>query len=283
MACAGPGKLLQWVVMDSKTTRRRTESAANWAHDHPVLKNLARAGYVVTGLLHILIGLIAVRIATGSGGGEASNSGALAQIACAPGGRIALWVAAVGLAALALWRFAEVLIGPEMKDRARGAILGVVYLFLSITAGRFAAGGSSSDGDKASGTTATVLQQSWGVPVVIAAGLVITGVGVYSLYKGATKKFLEEIESRAASGDVGSAIVCAGVVGYIARGVAFAVLGGLVVWAALSNDPEKAGGLDAALRYVGQQPAGMILLIIVGVGLALYGVYCIARAKYIDE
>lgn len=263
--------------------RRYAESAAHQAHDHPALKNFARVGYVVTGLLHLLIGFLAVRIALGSGGGEASNSGALAQIAEAPGGRTLLWVAAAGLLALALWRFSEVAIGPELKDRARGGALGVVYLVLAVSAGRFAAGGSSSDSDKASGVTASVLQQAWGVPAVVLAGLVIIGVGAYSIHKGATKKFLDDITASASSGTIGDAITWAGVAGYAARGVAFVVLGGLVVWAALSNDPEKAGGLDAALRYVGQQPAGMVLLIIVGAGLALYGLYCIARARYINE
>lgn len=50
----------------------------------------AGVGFVVSGILHIMIGWIAFRIATGSGGGEASNSGAMAQIAATPGGQILL-------------------------------------------------------------------------------------------------------------------------------------------------------------------------------------------------
>ena len=88
-------------------------------------------------------------------------------------------------------------------------------------------------------------------------------------------------EAGASTGEVGSAIIVAGMVGYIARGIAFAVLGVLIVWAGWANDPEEAGGLDAALRTLGEQPAGSVLLILVGVGLALYGVYSLARARYV--
>lgn len=267
----------------SISTTGKAEDAAQKAHEHPWLKNLARGGYVVTGLLHILIGFLAMRIALGNGGGEASNSGAIAQIAQAPGGQIALWVATAGLVALGIWRLLQVVVGPEMKDRGKGAGLGVVYLSLALTAGRFAAGGSSSDGDTATSVTAKMLQQPAGVALVVLAGVIVLGVGLYSIYKGATKKFKEEIEHHATSGSVGTGIVAAGMVGYIGRGAAFSVLGGLIVAAALSHDPEKAAGLDAALHYIGQQPAGMVLLVLVGVGLAMYGVFCIARAKYINE
>lgn len=257
-------------------------NTAEQVREHPALDAVARFGYVVLGLLHILIGWLAIRIATGSGSEEASNSGALAQIAEAPGGRIALWAAVAGLGALALWRLLQLVVGPEWKHRLKGAVLGAVYLSLAFTTATFAVGASTSDDAKATDVTATVLSQPAGAVAVAVAGLVIIGVGVFSVYQGATQKFVENLERGAESGTVGTAIVAAGAVGYIARGVAFGVLGGLVVWAAASHDPEKAGGLDAALRYIGQQPFGMLLLIVIGVGLMMYGLFCLARARYAD-
>ena len=53
--------------------------------------------------------------------------------------------------------------------------------------------------------------------------------------------------------------------------------------AAWTNDPEKAAGLDSALRTLGEQPAGTVMLFVVGVGVALYGLYSIARAKYVSR
>ena len=191
-------------------------------------------------------------------------------------------MAVAGLAALGVWRLLQLIVGPKLKQRLQGLVLAVVYFSLAFTTSTFARGSSTSDGDTASDVTATVLNQPAGAIAVGIAGLVIVGVGLFSIYQGATRKFVKNLERGAESGKVGSAIVATGIAGYIARGVAFAVLGGLVVGAAVSNDPEQASGLDAALRYIGEQPFGMVLLIIVGVGLMLYGLFCLARARYAD-
>lgn len=257
------------------------DHGARTAADHPVLTVLASVGFVVTGVLHLIIGWLAVRIAMGSGGGEeASNSGALAEIAEAPGGRILLWVAVAGLVGLAVWRAVGIIVEHEATDKAKSVVLAIVYASLAVTTSTFARGGSSSDGAAATDVTAKVLAQPLGEALVIAAGVVVIGVGVHGIWTGATRRFTDDLEAGADSGHVGSAIVAAGVIGYIARGIAFGVLGVLVVMAAWTNDPDKAGGLDSALRTVGQQPAGAAMLIVVGVGVAVYGLFAIARARY---
>lgn len=260
----------------------KAQRHAGKANEHPAVKMMARGGFIVMGVLHILIGWIAFRIATGSGGEEASNSGALGTIADAPGGQILLWVAVAALAALALWRLTQLFLGEELKDKAKGGVLFVVFSSLAFTTATFARGGSTSDGDTATDVTATVLEQPWGAALVIIAGLVVLGVGLSSIYNGATKRFKEDLEAGTGSGNVGTAIVGAGMAGYIARGIAFAILGILIVVAGWKSDPEQAAGLDAALRTLGEQPFGSVLLIITGIGLALYGLYSIARARYIE-
>lgn len=264
---------------DAKDKAQRHAGKAN---EHPAVKMMARGGFIVMGVLHILIGWIAFRIATGSGGEEASNSGALGTIADAPGGQILLWVAVAALAALALWRLTQLFVGEELKDKAKGGVLFVVFSSLAFTTATFARGGSTSDGDTATDVTATVLEQPWGAALVIIAGLVVLGVGLYSIFNGATKRFKEDLEAGTGSGNVGTAIVGAGMAGSIARGIAFAILGILIVVAGWKSDPEQAAGLDAALRTLGEQPFGSVLLIIIGIGLALYGLYSIARARYIE-
>ncbi len=265
-----------------RKAKRSADRGADKADDSRALGMLARAGYVVVGVLHLIIGWLAVRIATDdSGGEEASNSGALAQIAEAPGGRLLLWLAVAGLAGLAIWRLIGIFVEEEAKDKAKSLVLAVVYASLAVTTSTFARGASTSDGDTASDITAKVLEQPMGVALVVAGGAVVLGVGLYSIWNGATKGFKDDLEAGAESGHVGSAIVTAGVVGYVARGLAFGILGVLIVMAAITNDPEKAAGLDSALRTLGGQPAGAAMLIVVGVGVALYGLYSIARARYV--
>ncbi|HHX85219.1 MAG TPA: DUF1206 domain-containing protein [Actinomycetales bacterium] len=260
------------------TTSAKT--SARRAADHPALEWMARAGFVMNGVLHLLIGWIAIRIATGSGGGEASNTGALAEIASAPGGQFLLWAGVVAFVALGLWQLIEAAVGSdETSDRVKALAKAGVYLALGFSTATFARGGSSSDSEKSSGATAGLLGSGVGKVALVVVGLVLLGVGGYHVYKGATKKFLEDLE-RSGGGHVGDAIRITGMVGYIAKGVAIAILGGLVVAAVVTADPEKAGGLDAALRTVGDQPFGKVLLIIMGVGIALYGIYSFGRAKY---
>ena len=266
--------------MTSPHRSRSVEGAARSAVDHPALEWLARAGFVMSGIVHLLIGWIAVRIAVGSGGEEASNSGALAEIASAPGGQVLLWAGAVAFAALGLWQVVEAILGPEeTSDRVKAGAKAVVYIALAITTARFASGGSSSDSQTASDTTAGLLGSGPGKVALVVAGLVVVGVGGYHVYKGVTKKFVEDLE-RTGRGDVGRAMIVAGQLGYSAKGAALVILGGLIIAAVVTADPEKAGGLDSALRTVGEQPFGQVLLIATGVGIALYGLYSFGRAKY---
>jgi len=82
------------------------QGIADRATDSDAFEYAARAGFAVSGLLHLLIAYIILQIAFGSGG-NADQSGALATLAGQTGGTVILWVAAVGLVALGLWRIAR--------------------------------------------------------------------------------------------------------------------------------------------------------------------------------
>lgn len=71
-----------------------------------------------------------------------------------------------------------------------------------------------------------------------------------------------------------------GTVGYIAKGLAIAAVGALVILAASQSRPDKATGLDGALKTLGAQPYGMILLVIAGLGIITYGLYSFVMARY---
>ena len=71
-----------------------------------------------------------------------------------------------------------------------------------------------------------------------------------------------------------------GQAGFPGKGVALAVVGGLLVYAALTFDPSKAQGLDGALRTILELPFGQFLLTLVAVGIAAFGAYCLGRARY---
>ncbi|MFI2105143.1 DUF1206 domain-containing protein [Isoptericola sp. NPDC019693] len=262
---------------DLARAARRSSRSAN---DSPALKTLARAGYVASGVLHLLLGWLAVRLAFGSAQGDADQQGALRELAAAPGGALLLWLTAAGFAGLALWQLTEAVAGVPATDtakqlgaRAKAAAKAVLYGALAATSVRVATG--SSGGGSEEGLTADLMRAPAGRWLVAVVGVVIVGVGVFHVVKGWRRSFRDDLRT---SGN--GAVVRLGQVGYVAKGIALGVLGGLFVAAAVTADPEKAGGLDDALRTIREQPFGVVLLVATGVGIAAYGVYSFARARY---
>ena len=68
--------------------------------------------------------------------------------------------------------------------------------------------------------------------------------------------------------------------GIAARGVIIVVIGFSLTRAAIRHDPSAARGTSGAFHQIGASSFGRLLLIIVGVGFATYGVYAFINARY---
>jgi Domain of Unknown Function (DUF1206) len=263
------------------------QGAVDRATDNDALEYAARAGFAVSGVLHLLVAYIMLRIAFGSGG-SADKSGALATLAGQTGGAVMLWLTAAGLVALALWRAAEVIVGPHPGEhsghhgddshawkRLKALGLAITYFVIAFSAAKFAMGSGKADTQQQTGMTARLMQSGWGKTVLVLTGLAIVAVGGYHVYKGATRRFLNDLRVVG-----GGALTAAGVVGYVAKGVVFAVAGVLVIVATLQADPAKSTGLDGAVKALGAAPFGQTLLIVAATGIAAYGIYSFVRSRY---
>lgn len=281
-------------MSNTESAKQKASDAAGAAEDvvedvadHPWMRRASRAGFVMTGLIHIMLGWIAVRVATGGGGESADDSGAIGAFAEAPGGRILLWIGGIAMIALALYLFLSAWfrarLESEAKDKVKEAVKnagkGVVYAALAVTSLRFAMGGSSDNASSTSETTATVMSNPGGRIAIVVVGLVVMGIGGYHVFSGITRKFEKELS--VPGGSTGSAVTYTGMAGYIAKGIALLSVGALFGWAAIAADPDKATGMDGALKALTDLPAGTVLLILVGAGLALFGVFTILKAKYV--
>ncbi len=272
-------------------TSSGTASAADRAGNSDALENLARVGLIAYGIVHLLIAWLALQLAWVGGGESADQSGALATLAEKPFGKPLLWVLALGLLALALWQLGEVLrhraglrSTGDAKKKAAVAIVKavaktIIFLALAFLAFRYANGGGQS-GSGQQQTVSGVFAWPGGRFLVGIAALVIIGVGVHHVHKGLTKRFLKEIDTAQAQAGQRRAIERLGQVGYPAKGVALALVGVLLGWAAVTFDPAKATGLDGALRTVLEAPFGKWLLSLVALGIAAYGVFCFFRARF---
>ena len=240
----------------------------------------ARAGYAVSGALHIVLGLLIAQIALSGGGEEASSSQALSSISDNTFGAIVLWFAVAAFGALALWQLADAFRShDEAKDRGKAAAKAGVYAVLAFTAGSIAMGSSSSGGDsQAQGIVAKALGWPGGQFIVGAVGLGVLAAGVFHVVKGAKKKFMQDLKGVPTKS--GRMVRGLGTTGYIAKGVALGVVGVLFVYAAATADPDKAEGLDGAIKSLLDLPGGPVIVILVGLGFAAYGLYSFVRARY---
>lgn len=255
------------------------KSLARDVDDNPALQAAARLGYVVNGLIHLALAWIALQVAFASHSGAADQSGALATLSDNPVGKVVLWVAVVGFAGLGVWQLVDAAVAHHgdgaWKDRLKGVAKGIVYLVLAYSSWNFARGHGKSSRKQSVDFTATLMHHTGGRLLVGAIGVAIIVIGGYLVYKGWKKKFLEDLQ-----GHPGVWTVRAARVGYVAKGVALAIVGVLFVVAGLQKRASEASGLDGALRALREQPFGPYLLTLVALGLAAYGLYSFARARY---
>jgi hypothetical protein len=280
-----PDRPARW-ERGSETVSAGTQ-AVQTAKSSPWPERFARLGLGARGVLYIVIGILAIRVAFGHSDEKANQSGALQEIASTPGGAVLIWIVAVGLVAFALWRLASAVFGPaadpaatDTKGRVKAAAEAIGYGAIAALAFKIAVSGASSGGSgSGSKQAATVLSWPGGQFLVGLVGVIIVGVGLYFIYDGWRADFTKELKLGTASPAVRKGVIQLGRVGRLARGVVFVILGVLVVVAAVQYDPQKASGLDGALKTLAAQPFGKWLLLVVALGLIAFGVYGIAESK----
>lgn len=264
--------------------------AAEKVHDSAWFDHAIRAGLVAYGVVHLLVAWLAIQLAIGDKEDQASNSGAMHYLAQQPMGKALVWLIAIGMLLLVVWRVLEALYGyadesdekKRLLKRASSIGKAVIYGALAWSAFKTATGDGGGKGGTDS-TTAKIMQMSGGQLIVGVIGLAIIGYGISLVVRGWTEKFREHLDAQGQAGQDGSAYVLFGKVGYIAKGVAIAIVGGLFAWASATHDAKKSGGLDQALQTVLEQPFGQVLLIAIALGIAGYGAFCFARAKHLSR
>ena len=263
----------------------KAADAADDATDSRGFVLAARAGYVAAGLLHVMIGVIALRVATG-GSGSADQSGAVAALAGSPGGTVLLWACFLGCAALAVFLFSEIFFGAtqrsdrdRLKHRVKMGGQAVVYGAIGAVFGTYALGGTSDSSGSTQSLSARLMAHPAGTVLLIVVGLGLVVAGAFFVHRGVTRSFRENLKSLP-PGTAGRAVLWLGTAGYAAKGVALAVLGVLVVVATVRSDPEQSSGLDGALKALQEQPFGAWILGAVALGLICYGAFMVVRARY---
>lgn len=266
-----------------RDNHNRAERAVS---DSPWTARLARAGLFTSGMMHLVVGWLALRVATGDSGRQADHHGALAVIAGQPLGRLLVLLLAIGFLGYACWRLFEATLDPEDKGplkRIGYGARGLLYLSFFAGAISFVARGGSEEGgasSKEQDLTAQVLGLWFGRPLVVAAGLGVIAIGAWNGWRAVTRSFEKDLKRYEMSPSQCSLTVKLGVVGHLARMAAYVLSGAFVVRAALRFDPKTGVGLDSALHELVRRPHGPWMLIVVAAGLASFGAFQFLVARY---
>ncbi|AOT02655.1 DUF1206 domain-containing protein [Arthrobacter sp. U41] len=273
--------------VEGSTIKRELKGVADAAEDitnSRTLELVARAGFAVSGILHLLIGLVAIRLAMG-GEGEADVSGAVAQLASQPAGPVLLWSSFAACVALAVWQASDAIFDfehlPAKKKAAKKAKAGlqaVVYAGLAVTLFSFASGAGKDHSSSTSDLTASVMTAPGGYALLLAVGAGVAIAGIVYAIRGFRQSFAKHLRLPAGQ-KARSAVIILGVVGYAAKGIALLLVGLLVIIATIKVHPEESTGLDGGLKALRDQPFGLYILAAIGIGLICYGIFMMVRAK----
>ncbi|MGK5520149.1 DUF1206 domain-containing protein [Micromonospora sp. URMC 107] len=266
---------------------RNAEATASRTANSRWLELLARVGFIGYGTVHLLFAWLALQIAFGKPGDDGDQSGALRTIAAQPLGKFLVVTIAVGLLAMAIWQALEAAVGHRAergKERVweRLASLGrtIVYLYFAWTAFKVFKDARSNSADQQEALTGRAMESSGGRWLVGLAGLVLAAIGVGLVIYGLIKRFEKHLKTGEMSPKTRQLTRRLGIAGYVAKGVAYGISGLLIILAAVNYDPEKARGLDAALRTLRDQAYGQVLLTLVALGIAAFGLFCFLQSRY---
>ncbi|MGW2149458.1 DUF1206 domain-containing protein [Nonomuraea bangladeshensis] len=264
------------------TAGQEVRGAARRAARHPVMDVATRIGLACRGVLYALVGAVAVQVGLGERSKEADKAGAIEAVAELPFGAGLLWIMMVGFVALALWQISEALFGGgETIERAEAVARVAVYALVVVSLiSVLTKGKASSDDEKSRDITATLLGLPGGPVIVGAIGLGLVVLGGYWVRQGLVKGFRKELDRAGMPAPARAVMDHLGLGGFVARGAVAALAGILVCRAAVTFDPDEAGGIDAALREFAGTPAGPWLLVVVALGLLLFAAYCFGEARW---
>lgn len=272
-------------MTDKATPLGEAADAAEAASNTKALDVVARSGFAVMALLHIVVGAIAVALALGQPG-KAEPTGAIEQLAANPWGPGVMWGGMISCFGLALWQLSEATLRARHLPRKErigkhisSGFLAVAYGSVGLTFGGFAVGLRGDSSESTRDISAALLSAPFGTVVLSAIGLTIMGVGAYFILKGLRRGFKEELFHFDGTRR-GKIIDSLGVTGHVAKGIALILAGLLFVIAAAKHSPEESTGLDGSLKALRDHPYGPYLLLAIGAGFVCYGIFALVRSRF---
>jgi hypothetical protein len=264
-----------------------TAAAKTSAELRPWVRRAVRVGYAAKGIIYLLIGTLAIRLAIGLGGELTDSSGALRTIVQQPFGMALLTIVGVGILAYAGWEITEGIADHKRKGTDAGGLLsrgltvlkGTVYGLVGVQALRMVMGSSGSTRD-ADDYARTAMEFPLGGAFLVAVGLGVAAYGISQVVDAWKAKVGEDLDARQLRSEGGAWLIHVGRAGIGARGIILALVGGALARAGFDERPSEASSMPEAMWTLFSQPYGKWLLASVAAGLICYGVFQILHARY---
>jgi hypothetical protein len=249
---------------------------------------VGRAGLVARGVIYLLLGLLAARIAVGAPAETADKQGVIALVGDQPFGRALLVVLAVGMAAYAIWELVRAFRVHEdsgaktWAKRVAYVGTGVFWAAASVSAAAFVIGRPKGGGGGQDERTWTAEVMGWsgGRYLVGAVGVGFVAMAGWNAYRAVSRRFMKHLDRASMSEGWEKLATTSGVAGHAGRALAFGAIGWFVVRAAVEFDVNEPIGLDESLRTVRNAAYGPWLIAVTAAGLALYGLYSFVEARW---
>lgn len=247
-------------------------------------KTLSRLGMASKGIVYILIGTLTAIAAFGLGGNKTSGKGALQFLSEQSYGKVLLMIIGIGLSGYLFYRLYQAIANLKGHDedikgfvmRGSYVVSGLIYGFLAFTAFKMVLGNTSGN----SNSVLDVLNSDYGNIIAIIIGIAIAGKAVYEFYAAYSGKFKDGVEHTSLSAKAKEVLTKAGTIGFTARGIVAAILAFLFFKAGLQNSNSNINRTDA-FDFL-QNEFGSIVLTVVAVGVATYGVFMLIKSKHPD-
>ncbi len=237
---------------------------------------VARVGLGARASVYLIMGLLALAVVVGDSKTSVDQRGALRTVMHQQFGTALVWLLAAGFIAYALWRFSEVVFGPDgEKDgfvpRAKSLVRGVAYSIFAFGAVSILMGSRESQTHQQESVADATIHLPGGQAILGAFGLAFMIAGLLMIWEGWTTKFLTYFDYLPPRRR--KAVVWLGRVGTITRGIVFALAGSLVVLGAWWGDASTAGGINEVVQAAIDRPFGGAVVALMGAGLVLFGLY----------
>ena len=248
------------------------------------MEHAARFGYAAKGVTYVLMALLAMQAATGTGSAE-DTQGALHSLNGPAWGGILLLGIAFGLGSYAIWKLYLTIANPEDDGWGqRLTALVVCFTNLGFAAEAFmlamSIGSPRNQGDVTVHWSAIVMAQPAGRYAVGIGGLCVGGYGIAQLVRALRRKVDRHLRALKMTSDTKRWVIRTCKFGIAARGVVFLLVGWFLVRAGLAIDASEARDFGHSLNELRQQPYGRTLLFVVAFGLMGYAAYQMLRARY---